>query len=171
VGDLLAAIERNDGQAVAGYLKSSTEADRRAASPKVRALCGRIWSFHGDRSATVVAILGTAAGVRQVAQVIGPLGVEHWTDEAIAVLKERNPAWLADLPRALLTGNEFRNCWRFVRALVRAGLVSKPDVPEYITLMPNGLAGRAVGGPGRDRVTSIEEQLLEDSELLEDEVF
>jgi Family of unknown function (DUF6493) len=171
VGDLVAAIERNDGQAVARYLKSSTEAERRAASPKVRAVCGRIWDFHGDRSATVVAILGTAAGVRQVAQVIGPLGVEHWTDEAIAVLRERNPAWLPDLPRALLTGNEFRNCWRFVRALVRAGLVSKPDVPEYITLMPTGLAGLAVGGPGRHLVKSIEEQLLEDPELLEDEVF
>jgi len=171
VEDLLAAIERNDGQAVARYLTSSTEAERRAASPKVRALCSRIWNFHGDRSATVVAILGTAAGVRQVAQVIGPLGVEHWTDEAIAVLRERNPAWLPDLPRALLTGNQFRNCWRFVRALVRAGLVSKPDIPEYITLMPNGLAGRAVGGPGREQLTSIEEQLLEDSELLQDEVF
>jgi hypothetical protein len=171
VGDLLAAIERNDGQAVARYLKSATEAERRAASPKVRALSNRIWNFHGDRSATVVAILGTAAGVRQVAQVIGPLGVEQWTDEAIAVLKERNPAWLPDLPRALLTGNEFRNCWRFVRALIRAGLVPKPDVPEYITLMPNGLAGRAVGSPGRGPLTSIEEQLLEDPELLKDEVF
>jgi hypothetical protein len=171
VEDLLAAIERNDGQAVARYLKSASEAERRAANPKVRAVGNRIWNFHGDRSATVVAILGTAAGVRQVAQVIGPLGVEQWTDEAIAVLKERNPQWLPDLPRALLTGNEFRNCWRFVRALVRAGLVSKPDVPEYITLMPNGLAGRAVGGQSREHLTSIEQQLLEDPELLEDEVF
>lgn len=171
VEDLLAAIERNDGQAVARYLKTATEAERRAASPKVRALTSRIWNFHGDRSATVVAVLGTAAGVRPVTQVIGPLGVEQWADEAVAMLAARDPAWLPDLPRALLTGREFRNCWRFVRALVRAGLVPKPDVPEYITLMPNGLAGLAVGSPGRGPLTSIEEQLLEDPELLKDEVF
>ena len=169
--DLSAAIERNDGLAVARYLKSATEAERRAVSSKVRALCNKIWTFHGDRSATVVAILGTAGGIRQVSQVIGPLGVEQWTEEAIAVLRERNPPWLSDIPRALLTGNEFQNTWRFVRELVRAGLVPRPDIPEYITLMPQGIASRARNFRGRDEVMSIEEQLIADPGLLRDEIF
>jgi hypothetical protein len=169
--DLSAAIERNDGVTIARYLRGATEAERRAVSSKVRALCNKVWNFHGDRSATVVAILGTAGGVRQIAQVIGPLGVEQWTDEAIAVLNERNPAWLPDLPRALLTGREFRNTWRFVRALVRAGLVPRPDIPEYITLMPHGLAANAVAYPGREQTKTLEEQLLTDPGLLQDEIF
>src|ERR1051325_6684691 len=68
--DLSAAIERNDGVTVGRFLRGATEAERRAISSKVRALCNKVWNFHGDRSATVVAILGTAGGVRQIAQVI-----------------------------------------------------------------------------------------------------
>jgi hypothetical protein len=169
--DLGPAIERNDGRAVARYLIGATEAERRTVNPKVRALCAKDWnSFPDGRSASFVAILGTAQGIRQVTAVLGQIGV--WTEQAIAVLHDRRPAWMSELPKALLTGNEFGNEWTFVRALIRAGLVPKPDIPEYTTLMPQGLAHRMMLGPPYEAPdTTLEKELLEDRDLLDDEVF
>jgi uncharacterized protein DUF6493 len=168
--DLGAAIERNDGPAVAMLLKGGTEAERRAVNAKVRALRHPGRGFSGPLSALGVAVLGTAAGARQAAQVLGDVMVDPWVDQAVEVLRDRNPPWLAELPRPLLTGSEFRNNWRLVRGLVRAGLVARPDVPEYVTKMPNALASEAVLRP-EETSKSIEQQLLDDHDLLQDEIF
>jgi hypothetical protein len=167
IDDLIAAIERDDVRAVVYLLRGASESERRAVNSAVRKLVVQI---NSDRAAAVVAGLGTATGARQASELpFAALG--GGTQQAVTVLTDRNPAWLKDLPNALLAGNEFRNDWSFVRALVRAGLVVKPDIPEYTTRMPTSFS-QQVMPPGSERAgKSVEQQLLDDRELLDDEVF
>lgn len=167
--DLSAAIDRNDVRAVVEQLQGAFEAERRALSSKVRALAKGSWDFRGNRAAAAIAVLGTAGGVRQISQVLDVVALGNWVPEAVDVLSHRSRTWTADLPAALLTGRHHVSSWQLARAIVRAGLAPKPDLPEYTTGMPWALRSDTV--PGQPTPKSIEEHLLADPDLLKDEVF
>src|SRR2546421_7032526 len=109
--DLAAAIERNDPQTVVDLLRGASEAERRAVSTKVRVLAKKTFDFRGERAAAAVATLGTAGGVRQAVEVFRYAAIGDAWAEAVAVLDDRSPSWLSQLPPALLTGNDIRNLW------------------------------------------------------------
>ena len=167
--DLAAAIERNDARAVVDLLHGASEAQRRAVATQVRALAKKTFSFRGERSAAAVATLGTASGVRQVVEAFRYAALGDAVADAVSVLADRSPSWLPQLPSALLTGHDVHNLWQLTRGLVRAGLVPKPDIPEYATKMPYGLMPSLFHAEPVGK--SIEEHLLDDTDLLQDEVF
>jgi hypothetical protein len=170
--DLSAAIERNDVRAVVYLLHGASEADRHALNAKVRTLAKRNWDYQGNRAAAAIAALGTVAGVRQASEILRVVSLGDWISEAVAVLEDRKPSWLSDLPKALLTGNDFLSQWPFVRALVRTRLIPKPDIAEYTTQMPPSLSRHLMHKPSGELAgKSLEEQLLADPELLIDEIF
>jgi hypothetical protein len=170
--DLSAAIERNDVRAVVYLLHGASEADRHALNAKVRTLAKRNWDYQGNRAAAAIAALGTVAGVRQASEILRVVSIGDWISEAVAVLEDRKPSWLSDLPKALLTGNDFLSQWPFVRALVRTRLIPKPDIAEYTTQMPPSLSRHLMHKPSGELAgKSLEEQLLADPELLIDEIF
>src|SRR5689334_17673830 len=118
LAELEKAIERNDVRAVVYHLRGATESERRAANPQVMALAKRNWDFKGLRAAAAVAALGTAAGTRQVAEVLRSVTLGDSVPQAVQVLEERRPKWLDDLPKALLVGESaMPRSWRLVRAL------------------------------------------------------
>jgi hypothetical protein len=104
--------------------------------------------------------------------------------EAVAgVLADRNPPWLADLVERRLSARwpMGLNAWRMTRALVRLGVIDRPENPEYGAQLPIALAQepptrpsphpRAVpepAGTGGDRLART---LLADPGLLEHEVW
>ena len=170
--DLYPAIERNDVPAVVRLVQGASEKERAAVRSKVMAEARKNWDFQGNRAAAAIAALGVAGGAKQATEVLRILSLGDWTQKAVEVLTERKPAWINDLPKALFATESWGNPWRMIRALVRAGLIAKPDAPEYTTLMPHSLARdlvwrRGAGPAGQ----SIEQQLLEDPALLEDEIF
>ncbi|HET7015307.1 MAG TPA: DUF6493 family protein [Streptosporangiaceae bacterium] len=133
-----------------------------------------------------LALLGLAGGARaaeEVASSIGPSRPErrweNYTDAEVglfaAVLADRRPAWLADfVDRRLRACGEYLtglDGWLLARHLIRLGVISRPEVPEYTTLMPEGIARGQLPGlvPGRE--ATISRALLADPDLLADEIW
>jgi hypothetical protein len=155
--DLVALVEKLGGL---------TDKQRRALSAPVRDACPRLYGNNMNTSAHALMLLGCATGVRQIASDVAWLSVDREVFPLSAVvLRDRNPAWLADLPRAILAGWDFTPTPRlFVRAMVRAGLVAAPDLPSYRA----GLA-RAMLTWTDSR--SILQALDDDPEILDEELW
>lgn len=128
-----------------------------------------------------LAVLGLAGGLSAVFRMTGDA---HWfwveseadIEAVVGVLADRRPAWLAELVTRNLTAGWFHGAgpWPMTRALVRAGVIERPDVPEYITLIPAALDRRELlpGDDGRWRqVQTPAQALLDDPGLLDDEVW
>jgi hypothetical protein len=143
------------------------------------------WRAIAQGRAYQAAVFGLAGGVKvalQAAQDFGGYLVHGKADTEmiVAVLADCRPRWLADFVDRHPQRPIGIAAWPLARKLVRLGVIPKPDVPEYTTLMPHALAWpdpdllapRALRrGVRRDPVTTIVEALLADPGLLEDEVW
>jgi hypothetical protein len=133
-----------------------------------------------------LALLGLAGGVRVAEEVASSLGPpqsarpwESYTDSEVglfaAVLADRRPAWLADfVDRRLRATGEFMSGldgWLLARHLVRLGVISRPQVPEYTTLMSEGIARMQLPGLAQGQEPAISDALLADPDLLADEIW
>lgn len=116
------------------------DAGRRTVAGRVRSLAQRI-RWDDDNRAVALAALGTVAGVRQVVAVLDDARVTPDAEDlAVRVLATRQPPWLPDLPAALLVRRDrYAEHARLVRAFVRAGVVARPDFPEYPESLVSGL--------------------------------
>ena len=85
------------------------------------------------------------------------------------VLADRSPDWLADFIDRHLKHQFGIAAWPLARALVRLGAIPRPDVPEYATLMPNGVTWHA--HEGNAQVQTPLQALRADAGLLEDEIW
>ena len=128
-----------------------------------------------------LAVLGLAGGATAAASALGYFH-GSWEEadaavEAVAgVLDDRRPKWLASFVDGNLTAEFFSGVgpWPLARKLVRLGAIERPDVSQYITLMPAALDRRepVPGGDGRWRQVQTPAQvLLDDPGLLDDEVW
>src|SRR5690606_22537575 len=91
--------------------------------------------------------------------------VPHGTN-AHEILVDRRPEWLAQWAAYLLNDDNYWHDWRLVRRLVRAGLIPKPDHPNYVLGMISGVTQWVDGSR-----PTVQQWLDEDPELLDDEVW
>lgn len=156
-------------QRLAGLLCGLNEKQRRALSGPVAKHAEAVWLDHGNQNAPALAVLGCVTGVRQVAARLEWLELSPEGEElAGEVLRARQPHWLSSLPEALLAGKDRRpQGFRLVRALVRAGLVDRPELPEYVLLMVRGLEQ----GHGWGEGPTVLDHLRADPGLLERELW
>jgi hypothetical protein len=188
--ELDAAVRDDDHIRVRDLLAGATEADRRAAA---KALAGlfkgprpQSWPGHGEgstpeqrayvswwkitrRTAFIAAAVGVAGGVGVAFKALDGfygLGVDDAYDTVAAVLADRNPPWLGVLvDRRLAQDRRAFVDWQLARRLVRLGAIDPPGIPEYTTLMIDGLCY----GTGQDG--SVLAALRADPSLLDDEVW
>jgi hypothetical protein len=119
---------------------------------------------------------GVAAATRLASDFYGTAR-DYDTDEdhvgtVALVLADRRPTWLADfVDRNLRQLQLGLAAWPLARALVRLGVIPRPDVPEYTTLMPGSARRRKRGADGRWVSQTPAEALLADPGLLDDEVW
>ena len=145
-------------------LSGLTEAQRKKLAPAVRGVVRDRYIGDANRS-VLLAALGTLGGARQVANALSfSWRPQDPADLAVRVLRDRDPHWLPRLPEALL--GEASN-WPLVRALVREGLVGRPDQPEYLVFMVNGVRSTM----HVDSTETIRECLERDPGLLDTEVW
>lgn len=159
-------------QALTDVLCSLQEKQRRALSGSVRDHADKAWLGPQPQNAIALAVLGCVIGVRQVVAKFEWLHLEpHAEPLAVDVLRHRDPAWLPDLPAALLVGKErIPRSARLVRALVREGLVEPPEFPEYALALVRALdVGR--GFRDEDLGPSVLDTLRADAGLIEHEVW
>lgn len=147
------------------------EKQRKALSGPVRKAAERTGPGRAGQAAAAVAVLGCVTGVRQVASALEWLSLDGAAGAEAAmveVTEARRPHWLPDLPEALLAGRERTPySFRVVRALVRAGVLPPPTLPEYPRTMVRGLVGWGgwQGGP------SVLDRFREDLGLLDHELW
>ncbi|MGY2127372.1 DUF6493 family protein [Blastococcus sp. SYSU DS0617] len=161
--ELLGAPDRLDELVTA--LAGLDEGGRRKVSIRVRSLAERI-RWNDDSRAVSLAALGCVTGLRQVAAALDDARLPpDIAPLAVQVLTDRQPAWLGDLPAALLVQREMRaEHFPLVRALVREGAVARPDFPDYLESMVWGLA---LDLPS----STVLDQLRSDPRLLDDELW
>lgn len=161
--ELLGAPDRLDELATA--LAELDESGRRKISTRVRSMAERI-RWNDDQRAVALAVLGCVTGLRQVTAALDDARLPpEIAPLAVRVLTNRQPAWLVDLPAALLVQRETRaEHFPLVRALVREGAVARPDFPEYLESMVWGLA---LDLPS----STVLDQLRSDPRLLDDELW
>jgi Family of unknown function (DUF6493) len=122
-------------------------------------------------------LVGGVAAATRLARDFYDTGHDHDTDRDDAgtvavILADRRPAWLADFVDRHLRQWPFGlPAWPLARALVRLGVIPRPEVPEYITLMPGSACRRKRGADGRWISQTPAEALLSDPGLLDDEVW
>lgn len=161
--ELLGAPDRLDD--LVSALAELDESGRRKISTRVRSMAERI-RWNDDQRAVALAILGCVTGLRQVTAALDDARLPpEIAPLAVRVLTNRQPAWLGDLPAALLVQRETRaEHFPLVRALVREGAVARPDFPEYLESMVWGLA---LDLPS----STVLDQLRSDPRLLDDELW
>lgn len=160
------AIAARDAERVADLLRGVPEKERRASSKAIQDQVKSLWDFAGEDPALGIAALGLAQSAAQAASVVMHVNVSKMAPLACAVLAERRPRWLEDFSRRiLLPGPALNGGWRLTRALIRAGHVPKPDMPEYTTFLPHALGGTFGNDP------PLHQAFLDDPALLDDEVF
>jgi hypothetical protein len=130
-----------------------------------------------------VAFLAAALGLACGAAEAGRLAQDYhsytrWAEpeqEAIVgVLADRRPPWLADfIDQQLAVRWGFGiSTWPLARRLVRLGVIDRPTVAAYTTLMPWALHNMTELGGHRWRLAATPaEELLADPGLLDDEVW
>ncbi len=148
------------------------EKQRRALSGRVRDHADRVWLGQQPQNAAALAVLGCVTGVRQVAAKVEWLHLDpHAEPMAVQILRHRDPPWLPELPAALVVGKErVPRSARLVRALVREGLLPRPEFPEYSLALARGL-DTARGFRDEDLVWSVLDALRADPGLIEHELW
>jgi hypothetical protein len=89
-------------------------------------------------------------------------------DICYRILADRRPKWVNEWVAGLLTDAYYWAHWALIRRLIAAGLIEKPDHPNYYLGMIGGIGGP---GSGFQNDLSIEEHLRADPGLLRDEVW
>jgi hypothetical protein len=196
--ELQAALEAHDTEHCITLFATATEAERRAmaktAAARLRRLTtgvpsrftqlllvetldklltpifpASILSGRGGLQAAQVAVLATAT--LQELKKFGERCLPS-NDNCVAVLTARRPSWVADWAKTILSWSDdprslYRaDHWRLVRRLVREGLCARPRGPRYIDGMLS-----AIPCHFPDRRKSVREELLNDPELLDNEVW
>jgi hypothetical protein len=115
-----------------------------------------------------LAVVGLAGGVAAAARALDEFSysfddVSQSDDLIIAVLADRRPDWLADLVDRYLRQGGIA-AWPLARGLVRLGVIARPSVAEYTTLMPFALE---LSGA----FLTLQQALLADPGLFDDEVW
>jgi hypothetical protein len=161
--ELTAIVEQNDSQACIGFFQGMPESQRRSLKPLCLNLLKQVGKGRETVNAAEAAVLatGTLSDLRVITW-----RLTHEQDLVFALLMDRRPDWTAQWAEKLLKDTYFWVHWALLRRLIRAGLMPKPQSPNYILAMISGLVLR-----GREGETSIEAQLLADPELLSDEVW
>jgi hypothetical protein len=161
--ELKAIVEQNNSQACIAYFDGMPEAKRRSLAPLCLKLLKQLKKGEEKIVAAEAAVLatGTFLDLRAISWRLA-----HERDLAFTLLIDRRPEWIAHWAEKLLNDKYFWNHWALLRRLIRAGLMPKPESPNYTLALISGLVVR-----GREGNTSIEAQLLADPELLKDEVW
>jgi hypothetical protein len=161
--ELDAAIEASDPERVRDLIVGAKEKERRAAAGATDPW--RVHSFSGTKEqAAKLAWIGTATARE--------LGTWSWFVERVGlddltadVLAARGRAFLGTVARSL-RGDDL-GAWPLLRLAVRRGLIERPETEAWTRGLVSG-----IGGPERHaNLESVYLGLLEDSELLEDEVW
>ncbi len=129
--------------------------------------------------AAAFGLVGGVAAATRLARDFYDTGHDYDSDEdaagtVAAILADRRPAWLTDFVDRHLRQWQWPlgvAAWPLARALVRLGVIPRPDVPEYTTLMPGSACRRKRGANGQRTSQSPAEALLADPGLLDDEVW
>jgi Family of unknown function (DUF6493) len=127
----------------------------------------RVRDRRHEAAVPALAVLGTARSPRQAAQALEMIDNDT-EQQAVTVLAQRPSAWLADFCEQAFASQSGAPVteWRLVRALVRAGHVTRPRSPSYITAIPFGLTH--FDRPDRPE---LRDALLADPALLQEEIF
>jgi hypothetical protein len=161
--ELTSLVAPGHRSALVRGLAPLSEGERRKLWPTVKDWAGG-YGERFDPNSLAIAIVGTAGGVRQAASGLQWVyRADDFETAAVQVLADRAPAWLPDLPTAIL--REGISGWHLVRQLVLRGLVERPEEPDYYVSMVNALRWRGM----RDR--SVLDQLRRDPGLLEHELW
>ena len=170
--ELAKVLEKADEERCVAFFKDMTEKERRALAPYCQEWHKKIdesWlqvnfnTFKRDPlyGNAKIALFATAS----LSELKKRPFYTRPTDELTwQLMMDRRPEWMSDWVPALLEESSYWEQWNLIRRFITAGLVKKPDHPNYYLGMISGL-GR------RFSEESIEEALLKDPELLEDEVW
>jgi hypothetical protein len=132
------------------------------------------WRKVADGFAFQLAALGLARGVAAAARAAPAF--RGWEDspeqvrQIALVLADRHPDWLTEFVSRSLTDPFGIPAWPLARALVRLGAIPRPSVPEYTTLMPDGVCRQVHDGNDGPWPTPAQ-ALLADPGLLADEFW
>src|SRR3984957_16340170 len=158
-------VPDSDLVALTELLGNLTVKERRALSGPVRRAARLESRVKGNDSALILLALGCVTGVRQVASSLGYLEL---TDAALPlasrVLRDRDPDWLPNLPKALFDLRLPSDASRLSRRLVRDDLIPAPDLPDYRT----GVVHELTSQPG---VRDVLQELRADPQILEQELW
>jgi hypothetical protein len=164
--EITAAIDAKDPVRLAAILRGVPESRRRALHKTIQERVRDTFDYRREHTALGVAALGVAQGPQQAARVLERIDLSDHAQLAARVLAERQPHWLEGFSHKAISGRSaLDGGWRIVRALVRAGVVPRPDLPEYITHISFALGGTYAADP------TIRDGLLADPDLLQDEIF
>ncbi len=165
-------------------LITSGELDRRSAEARAKSEPRKRydeWRELARGLAFRVARFGLAGGVAAAAEAAREFVVDfHCTSSEIAlaaaILDDRRPEWLARfVDRGLSVFGEWGggiDAWPLARGLIRLGAIERPDVPEYTTLMPDGVRRpSSYEDMTPASVPTVADALLADPELLDDKVW
>ncbi len=161
--ELQMIVENNRGPECIAFFKGMIEAERRRLAPLCLQLLKQ--AKKGERDVVVAEAAVLATGTSTELKAIS-WRVARNQDLAFAIVSDRRPEWAAAWVDKLLQETYYWFHWALVRRLIRAGVISKPESPNYILAMISGLAGHRF-----NREQSIEELLRADPELLDDEVW
>ncbi len=115
-------------------LRGMPEKDRRPlAEPVAQRLAATNFGDHtSHRQALTVAAFGVIGSAGGIVRAVRYSWFEGGDVEVIVdVLCDRQPAWLPKLIPAFIRSRPFFPWWRLARALVRRGLIARPEEPEY----------------------------------------
>jgi uncharacterized protein DUF6493 len=140
------------------------------------------WREMANGRAFRLAVVGLAGGVAAAARALEDFEPIDWrwgneVEMVAAVLADRSAEWLTELiSRHLRLHGRFPfgiPAWPLARRLVRLGAIARPDVPEYTTLMPQGVwhTPEVPDGDTRPADYDLTAVLLADPGLLEEEVW
>lgn len=175
MSELEPILHAGDVEAVKAFFRGMSEQQRRSYAGTAkdwhkRVTADRFVELPGGPVATNELISGAAAALLCTGSYAELSKVPAWKlpggNTQFEILEARKPEWLEQWVEHCLGQERYWFSWRVVRRFVRAGLVPKPDHPNYILGMISGLA-RWDGQAG----STVKQRLEEDPELLDDEIW
>lgn len=168
-------FQSGDKSAMLKFFQGMEEADRASLRAKSRALLKTAPTAYvqtnGNESHFVIPPELPAGGLAVFSTgTLSDVSKLNWKslpndDEQFQVIADRQPDWTQRWVVKLLDDRTYWRNWKLVRRLIRARLCEKPDHPHYYLGMISGLDG------GFRSESTVESKLLEDSDLLDDEIW
>ncbi len=158
-------VNRGDAVKVAEAAESLSEGQRRTlskAAAKIHGSRSRWAHWSGEYQTAGIATLAFCS--RAEAQKVSGRFDRRYAPTAVRVLTDRRPEWIDDWVTRKMTGPVSDITWRFLRALIKAGLCQKPSANAYGRVIEFG----AYEWHWDQRTVPISQQLLDEPELLED---